>query len=89
MIKLDQIGSLLAVVVCARSHDRVEVGVRKPVLLDAREEPKEGGRVGDVGGPRLASTTGEDAADASEAINNDGARIATGGEGTTCCRRGR
>ena len=63
-------------------HDRVEVGVRKPVLLDAREEPEEGGRVGDVGGRRLASTTGEDAADAAEAVRDDGARIAGRGEGT-------
>ena len=43
-------------------HDQVEVGMRKPVLLDAREEPEEGGRVGDVGGHHLANTTGEDAA---------------------------
>lgn len=63
-------------------HDRVEVGVRKPVLLDAREEPEEGGRVGDVGGRRFASTTGEDAADAAEAVSDDGARIAGRGEGT-------
>lgn len=56
--------------------------MRKPVLLDAWEEPEEGGRVGDVGGRRLASTTGEDAADAAEAVNDDGARIAAGREGT-------
>jgi hypothetical protein len=87
VIKLDRIGSLLAVVVCARSHDRVEVGVRKPVLLDAREGPEEGGRVGDVGGPRLASTTGEDAADASEAVSDDGARRGRRRH-PTCCRRG-
>jgi len=52
-------------------HDWVQVGVRKSVSLDAREEPEEGGRVGDVGGPRLASTTSEDAANAATAINDD------------------
>lgn len=63
-------------------HDWVEVGVRKPVLLDAREEPEKGGRAGDVGGRRLARTTGEDAANAAETISDDGTRIAAGGEGT-------
>ena len=58
--------------------------MRKPVLLDAREEPEEGGRVGDVRGlgRRLSSTTGEDAADAAEGVSDDGAGIAGGGEGT-------
>lgn len=63
-------------------HDRVEVGVRKPALLDAREEPEAGGRVGDVGGRRLASTTSEDATDTPEAVSDDGARIAGGREVT-------
>lgn len=63
-------------------HDRVEVGVRKSVLLDALEEPQARGRIGDVGGRRLASTTIEDAAYTAVTVNNNGARITGGGEGT-------
>ena len=61
-------------------HDRVEVSVRKPVLLDAREEPEERRRVGDVRGLHLAGTAGEEAADAAAAVDDDRARIARGGE---------
>lgn len=58
-------------------HDRVEVGIRKSVLLDAREEPEEGRRGCDVGGLHIAGT-----ADAAMAVGNDRARIAGGREGT-------
>lgn len=63
-------------------HDRVEVGIRKSVLLDAREEPEEGHRVRDVGGLPIAGTAGEEAAGAVTAVGDDRARIARGGEGT-------
>src|SRR5882762_530957 len=80
--KARPIGSLLAIVVCARSHDQVEVGMRKPILLDVWEEPEEGGHVGDIGGCHLASIIGEDAADAAKTISDDGTQIAVGREGT-------
>ena len=58
------------------------MSVREPVLLDAREEPEEGCRIGDVRGLRLAGTAGEEAADAAAAVDDDGARIARGREDT-------
>ena len=63
-------------------HDRVEVSVRKPVLLDALQEPEEGRRVRDVRGLGLAGSPSEEAADAAEAVGDDGARITAGGEDT-------
>jgi hypothetical protein len=65
-------------------HVRVEMGIKKPILLDAREEPEEGRRVRDVRGIRLslASTAGEEATNAATAIGDDGARITGGGEDT-------
>ena len=61
-------------------RDWVEVGVGK-VLLDTLKQPVEGGRVRDVGGICHAGTAGEEADDASLAVNNDGAGITRGGEG--------
>jgi len=52
-------------------HDWVEVGIRKPIVLDALQEPEKGCCVYDVRGLHLAST-----ADTSTAVSDDRARIA-------------
>lgn len=62
-------------------YARVEVGVRKPVCLDAREEPEEGRCVRDVEGLRFAGAAREETADAAKAVDDDRARITWDREG--------
>ena len=58
----------------------VGVGVGKVRLDTLVKEPVEGRRVRDISGICLASTAGEDAADTSLAVKDDGAGIAMGRE---------
>jgi hypothetical protein len=60
-------------------RDLVEVGVGK-AFLDTLHEPVERRPVRDVGGLRPAGSAGEDAANTSLAVKDDGARVARGRE---------
>ena len=66
---------------CLGSEDWVDVGLVKPIFLHALEEEADGCGVGDVRGRRGTSTAGEEATNASEAIDNDRARVTLFREG--------
>lgn len=56
--------------------DRADIGLVQSVCLHALEEEADGHGVSDVQTIRRASTTGDEATDVSETVDNDGTRVA-------------
>ena len=66
---------------CIGGEDRVDVGLTESFVVHAPEEEVDGRGVGDIRGRCSASTTSEEAPDASKAVDNDRTRVASLREG--------